>query len=174
MIEVIVALFILSLAVIGSFILIQQTLIGASANQMRLTASYLGQEGLEIVRNIRDTNWLKEQAWTMNLAVNGGAREADYQSTALENNDRYLKISTDGFYNYNSGTDTTFKRKIFVTQEACGSYTAKENCEAHEGCYWSGNYCEGYLKVRVRIEWQERGKDYSLEVIDFLYNWYVI
>ena len=172
MIEVIVALFILSLAVIGSFILIQQTLIGVSANQMRLTASYLGQEGVEIVRNIRDTNWLKGQTWTTNLDINGGAREVDYRSTTLEDDDRYLKIDADGFYNYSNGTATRFKRKIFVTQEACGSYSDKENCEAHEGCYWSGNYCEGYLKVRVRIEWQERGKDYSLEVIDYLYNWY--
>jgi len=152
MIEVIVALFILSLAVIGSFILIQQTLIGASANQMRLTASYLGQEGLEIVRNIRDTNWLKGQTWTTNLGVGGSEQEADYLSNSLAaSQNRYFNIDSNGFYTYGSGTNTKFKRKIFVTQEA-----------------------GGYLKVRVRIEWQERGKDYSLEVIDFLYNWYVI
>lgn len=152
MIEVIVAVFILSLAVIGSFILIQQTLIGTSANQMRLTASYLGQEGLEIVRNIRDTNWLKRQAWTTNLGVGGGEQEADYLSNSLATSqNRYLKIDSNGFYNYTSGANTSFKRKIFVTQEA-----------------------GGYLKVRVRIEWEERGKNYSLEVIDFLYNWYVI
>lgn len=151
MIEVIVAVFILSLAAFGCFILIQQTIIAASLNQMQLTAYYLGQEGVEIVRNIRDTNWLQKQVWTTGLAVGGGEQEADYQSTALTaSQNRYLKTDSNGFYNYASGTETKFKRKIIVTQEA-----------------------GGYLQVRVIVEWQEREKEHSIEVINLLYNWYV-
>ncbi len=147
-IEVIVAVFILSLAGFGTFILIQQTIIAASLNQMRINAHYLGQEGVEIVRNIRDINWLQRRAWTTNLAVGGGWQEADYLSTALTASlDRHLRIDPSGFYNYASGTETRFRRRILVTQEV------------------------GFLQVRVIVEWRERERVHSIEVINRLYNW---
>jgi hypothetical protein len=147
--EIIIAIFILNLAVFGTFILIQQTLIGASLNQLQLTSYYLGQEGMEIVRNIRDTNWLKRQEWTTGLAVGAGWQEADYQSTALvTSQSRLLQIDSNGFYNYSSGDNTVFKRRIRITP------------------------ISDYLQVEVIVDWTDRGKDYSVEVIDFLYNWY--
>jgi len=147
--EVIIAIFILNLAVFGTFILIQQTLIGASLNQLQLTAYYLGQEGMEIVRNIRDTNWLKRQEWTTGLAVGNGWQEADYQSTALvTSQSRNFQVDSNGFYNYSSGDNTVFKRRIRIIPVT------------------------GYLQVEVIVDWTDRGKDYNIEVIDFLYNWY--
>jgi len=65
--EVIVAIFVLTVAVGGSFVLIQQTLIAASLAQSKLAAHYLAQEGIEIVRNIRDTNWLKQRSDELNF-----------------------------------------------------------------------------------------------------------
>jgi len=146
--EVILAIFILTVAVFASFSLIQQTVVGVSLNQSKLIAYYLAQEGVEIVRNIRDTNWLHQgEGWTTGLAVGDGDQEADYQSTTLESYlGRYLKIDTNGFYSYNtSGIETKFKRKILVT-EAC-------------------------LEVKVIVEWSERGREHSVEVINHLYNW---
>jgi hypothetical protein len=147
--EIIIAIFILNLAVFGTFILIQQTLIGASLNQLQLIAYYLGQEGTEIVRNIRDINWLQREEWTTGLAVGLGWQEADYQSTALATSQsRNLKIDSSGFYNYSSGSDTVFKRRIRVIPVS------------------------DYLQIEIIVEWTDRGKDYSVEVIDYLYNWY--
>jgi len=150
MIEVIIAVFVLSLAGIGTFILIQQTLVGASQNRLQLTAYYLGQEGMEIVRNIRDRNWLQGQGWTTGLAVNEDWQEADYQSAALvSSQDRIFKVDSNGFYNYSTGSDTLFKREIRVIQLA--------DC----------------LQVEVVIEWVVKGETRTVEVKDFLYNWYV-
>ena len=61
--EVILAIFILTIAVFSSFALIQQTVIGASLNQSRLVAYYLAQQEIENIRNTRDTNWLQGKDW---------------------------------------------------------------------------------------------------------------
>jgi prepilin-type N-terminal cleavage/methylation domain-containing protein len=149
LIEVIIAMFILSSAVFGTYILVQQTLIAAAANKLQLTAYYLGQEGVEIVRNIRDTNWLQEETWTTGLAVGGGWQEADYTSSSLSaSQSRNLKVDADGFYNYSSGTDSHFKRKISVTDQT------------------------DYLQVEVVVEWTDNRRDRSVQVINNLYNWY--
>jgi len=57
-IELIVSIFILSIGVLGVFSAFSMITILTSSTADRLTATYLAQEGMEIVRNIRDTNWL--------------------------------------------------------------------------------------------------------------------
>ena len=162
--EVILAITVLTLAVGGSFILISQTIGSVSVIQSRLIASYLIQEGLEIVRNIRDSNWLKNQGWDQGLPA--GDWEADYTTTSFDedcenvehynchiyDDNSFLKIpETDEFYNYSSGTDTIFKRKITIS---------KESEEPDR------------FKVSVEVFWREKGQLRSLAAQEYLYNWY--
>ncbi len=58
LIEVIIAIFILTMGTVGAFSLIQRTIAFTSISSSRLTAAYLAQEGMEIARNIRDSNYL--------------------------------------------------------------------------------------------------------------------
>lgn len=162
--EVILAITVLTLAVGGSFILISQTIGSVSVIQSKLIASYLIQEGLEIVRNIRDSNWLKNQTWDQGLPA--GDWEADYTTTSFDedcenvehynchiyDDNSFLKIpETDEFYNYSSGTDTIFKRKITIS---------KESEEPDR------------FKVSVEVFWREKGQLRSLAAQEYLYNWY--
>ena len=62
LIELIISVFILSVAVVGIFNAFSIMIILTSDAADRLTATYLAQEGEEIVRNIRDTNWLNMDA----------------------------------------------------------------------------------------------------------------
>jgi type II secretory pathway pseudopilin PulG len=57
-IELIISIFILSLAVVGIFSAFSMMVILTADAADKLTATYLAQEGMEIVRNVRDTNWL--------------------------------------------------------------------------------------------------------------------
>jgi len=151
LLEIIIAVFILTVAIVGSFALIQKSIVSASQAQFRLTAAYLIQEGTEIVRNIRDTNWLASGAnWDDNIFCCGGSLcecEADYNDLALVSGDRYLKTDG-GFYNYDSGSDTKFKRKITVEKIS-----------------------ENQLKVTCKVEWEEKGRTNSIEALEYLYNW---
>jgi Tfp pilus assembly protein PilV len=115
--EVILAIFILTVAVFASFSLIQQTVVGVSLNQSKLIAYYLGQEGIENIRNIRDTNWLNDRAWDQGI------------SSKVETIDK-------------------FTRETIISQLETN-----------------------VLEVKIIIEWSERGREHSVEVINHLYNW---
>lgn len=155
--EVILAISVLTLAIGGSFGLLQQTLSAASLSNSKLIAVYLAQEGIEIARNIRDNNWLNQRtipglSWKEGLNI--GPNEASYDSAliSLIGDARNLYIDdTNGFYNYNeNGTKTKFKRIITITETG-----------------------DDALDVAVNVQWQEKiGGTQSIEVREILYNWY--
>jgi type II secretory pathway pseudopilin PulG len=117
-------------------------------NQYRLTASYLVQEGVEIVRNIRDRNWLAGQDWRQGLEE-GVDYQAQYNSFTLSvYTGLPLLLSSTGLYNYNEGEETIFCRKINID---------------HQG--------EDKIKVTVEVSWlYDQGQPVRAET--FLYNWY--
>jgi prepilin-type N-terminal cleavage/methylation domain-containing protein len=83
LLEVIAAIFILTVGAGASFALIQQTLSAASLVEDRLIASYLAQEGVEVVKNIRDQTWLEKRTnltLTWDEYLPEGDLEADYLS----------------------------------------------------------------------------------------------
>ena len=168
LIEVMLAISVLTIAVGGSFALIQQTLISSSLNQLKLRAYYLGQEGIEIVKNLRDNNWLNPAAtWDKGLADGlsvGESRDyiVDFQDVVLEVapgnlSDQPLNLISSGFYGYAPGEATPFKRKITITKE-----NMPDTLEADDYS----------LKVQVQVKWSERGRAHNIEIIDYLYNWY--
>jgi len=63
LIEVVVAVFLLTVGTVGSFSLIQRTIALTTVSASRLQAAYLAQEGIEIIRNDRDTNYLEGADW---------------------------------------------------------------------------------------------------------------
>ena len=160
LLEVIIAITILTLAVGGSFSLIQQTLVASSLVESRLVAYYLAQEGIEIVKNIRDSNWLiqhkADSTHSWKEGILAGTWEADYNDTALSFNlDRSLYIDgTNGFYVYldspsSEDIETKFKRKIIINEIG-----------------------DDVLEVTIRVQMTERGRIQNIEVINYLHNWY--
>jgi type II secretory pathway pseudopilin PulG len=92
LLEVILAIAVLTAATAGVFSLIIQTFASASLNQSKLVAAYLAQEGLEIIRNIRDSNWLAQidngGSWRANkldpqLSAANYVNEVSYDYSAL-------------------------------------------------------------------------------------------
>ena len=152
--EVLVAIFLITVGVLGAMALVNQTTTFTQGTSSRLVAAYLAQEGIEIVRNIRDSNFLKIHKgeagvnWDTGLTGCTGGCEADYNDSVLISADRYLKIDA-GFYNYDSGLDTPFKRKITITPDG-----------------------SDILKVSVEVSWQERGRAHQVTAQENLYQWW--
>lgn len=96
LIEVTTAIFILTVGVLGVFALIQRTLAFSNNSSPQLTATYLAQEGLEAIRNIRDSNWL-EQRDAPATPWDDGIISSDWQVV--------------GFID---GTQSKFQRKITI------------------------------------------------------------
>ena len=152
LVEVLVALFILITGVVAGLSTINSGLASTQVAKSKLIAANLNQEGIEIVRNIRDSNWLEQRIspgllWDDGLSF--GDWEVVYQSQNLESyQGRYLKIDTNGFYNYTSEADTKFKRKITIQKIA-----------------------DDQLRIVSKVEWEEKGRSYNLTAVEDLYNW---
>jgi prepilin-type N-terminal cleavage/methylation domain-containing protein len=153
LIEVITAIFIITVGIGGAMVLVNQTIGFIQETSSKLIASYLAQEGIEIVKNIRDSNFLKIHKtgsgnWTDGLTGCDLGCEGDYVSSNLSSyTGQKLKINDD-FYNYSSGTSTPFTRKITITPDT------------------------DMLKVLVEVFWQEKGRTYEVNVQENLYKWW--
>ena len=148
--EVIISVAVITTAIVASVTLITLSVSAVRAGKNRTIAVHLAQEGIEIVKSIRDSNWLNYKRgadWTDDL------EEGDYR---IQYNDLVLrpfldiplKKDSNGFYQYDSGSDTLFYRKISIT---------------HIG--------DDQIKVVAEIAWQERRKTNTLQAEDRLYNW---
>ena len=154
LLEVIIAMFFVTVGMGGVFGVIQKSFEIISLSASRLVAANLAQEGFEVVRNIRDTNWLENESWDSGLSVGDWEtqyNEEDGDLTAWVGG-LYLNIDEDGFYSYkNSGTYTTtrFKRKITISDKTADS-----------------------MKITVDVTWEERGgREYNYIVYNLLYDW---
>lgn len=159
LIELVIAIFILAVAIIGVYNAYSTVVVLTAGASSRLTAAYLVQEGIEIVRNMRDNNWLQGR-WAEGLLGCEYGCEADYKTgtssevTPLRDyptGGNYLKINNDnGFYSYDStGSPTKFKRKIIITPQGAD-----------------------VLKIFVSVTWEEKDETFEIRAEEYLYNWY--
>ncbi len=144
LIEILIAISVMIIGIVGIYNIAPRTISWTATNIDRFIVSQLAREGLELVRNIRDTNWLKGENWNKDLAPND--YEIAYNSGLSSFQDRFLKIDGDGFYNYQNGASTEFKRKITIA-----STTDPEG-----------------IKIKSMISWSNN-KSFTIE--ENLYNW---
>jgi len=173
LVEALVALSILLTGIISGFILVTRALYNAKVIQDRLTASFLAQEGIELVRKIRDTNYVKNINGVSTNWNNGLADGSYYISVDPDSNPKQVKISEkynedqeskipnlkrdeNNFqygFNYKYGDETNFKRIIRIK-------TIDSN----------------HLRVQSVVAWNTRNISFlegqgAIVAEDHLYNW---
>lgn len=149
LVEALVALVILTLALGPALILSSNISSTASAIKNNLIAANLAQEGVEVVRALRDANWYNG-APSFDSGLADGIYRVEWNSNALITlgSNPPLKINN-GLYNYSSGTDTVFKRTITIT-----------NIPTEE------------LKIISEVTWTERGNRVrDIKTESHLYDW---
>jgi len=149
LLETIVAAGVIVVGLVSSLTLINNSLVLSFSFQDRLIAANLAAEGIEVVRNIRDNNWLQSLSWDNGLS--NGNYNVSYSSLSLiPYSDVPLRLNfSNGIYDYSSGSDQTiFKRIISIT-----------NLSAYE------------MRVVSTVNWQRRNRSYSITVEDHLFNW---
>ena len=168
MLEMIIAIFVFLTGIIGVYLTIQSFYTTAIFSSNRLIASYLSQEGIELIKNIRDTNLIAGNLdWKSNIigigticpgGVNNTCKIGYNDSPSMlaldSSSGSFLKKDASGFYNYNGPTGTIFKRKIIVT-----SFTSPAD----------------YINVSVETEWYKKDsttKEGSVKVEDNLYGYW--
>jgi|SRR3989344_562530 len=162
-IELMIAITVLSFGIIGIYSVFSNVIVATYTISSRLTAAYLAQEGLEIVRNIRDTNIVMGKrnlavAWSDGLLACQTGCQGDYKTENSRQNilhnlkpyntNENLNITTDGFYGYQEGTPTIFKRQIIIVPAS-----------------------NNELKVTVLVIWNYNNKPFTFEIKESLYDW---
>lgn len=181
--ESILAVGLVMSVIIGSITMgIYVTRLGRSSDN-KIVALNLAREGIEYVRNVRDSNWLKESEGIENIETgvvynwNDSLAEGNYilnqyLDTDVEGNDIWvseltssnplddckgsdclLMITTIGIYNHESGGTPTNFSRVI-------NITEKMDTDSSD-----------YLNVVSKVHWLENGqpKDFTLE--ENLYDW---
>lgn len=119
LVEALVSLVLLTTALVPAFILATDAVRLSTSIRNTLTAANLAQEGVEVVRAMRDANWFAGQPLEKNLAncssPDGCRVQWDSKTPdAIGGNPRLKWDKTTGLYQYSTGDPTLFSRKITV------------------------------------------------------------
>jgi hypothetical protein len=114
----------------------------------QFTASYLSLEGIEIARNLLDSNVIKGVPWNSGFGDNG-SYEVDYNGESLSSSgNRYLRFDErTGLYSYDSGEESPFKRTIKIVNNG------------------------DEVAVNSIVTWESRGGEYEIDNEHHFYNW---
>ncbi len=155
LIEILVVLFIISLGLVGILSLIVQSIKSQDYNKNNLIAYQLSQEGIELVRRTRDSNWRLGYDFNYGLAEELGTVNSycfDYNDDApLSSNEAcVLRLNSNGFYVHElEGPASTFSRLISVELVEAGVA----------------------LRVKSKVSWLSRTGDSDYETEALLYDW---
>jgi prepilin-type N-terminal cleavage/methylation domain-containing protein len=155
LVEVLISLVLMATALVPAFILTNDSLRLSERIRNSLVAANLAQEGIEVVRGIRDGNWFRSEDFVVGLDVCTLGCIFQYDSienevdTVLEGLQAYLKVDpATGLYQYDTGADSIFRRTVTITM-----VSAVE------------------MKVESVVTWVERGDAKSTTLETHLYNW---
>jgi len=160
LIEILVAFVIITTSIVAIFSLVVQNIQVQKVNKDFLVASMLAQEGLELVRSIRDENWLdlaNPGTWD-GIDDTDDTFSVDYNYTidrtpnVVSDGGAQLYFDTNKFYTHNStapNVATQFYRMIKIDDATAPTY----------------------ISVSSHVQWKVNGvtKNYIAETL--LYDW---
>ena len=192
LLEVIAAIFVLTLGISGPFALVEQLLVSASLAQDKLLASYLAQEGVEIVRNIRDSNWIDPSSpapdWDNGLYsdANPATPYIFYNvpiSLYFDSSDTQVLLYSDSYVQGGgvSGSNSGFFRFLYldpICNDASGAEKIADKGE-NVSCGQSGSSVGAYpdkvgIRVISEVHWPSETSNKKVIIEDRLYDWQVL
>ncbi len=150
LVEVLVSVFILSTALTGIVVLISSNISDANLIAHSYIANGLVQEGTEIVRNLRDDDFLASRSFGFSLP--DGVYKVQWNSNLISGDPTtLLNKDSHGLYTYDAGTPTIFQRSVTISTPV-----GKADIEK---------------KVVVVVSWPERNGTRRVMTEDHLFNW---
>ncbi len=176
--EVMIAMMVLTIAIVSASNLLVGLINSNKSITNTMQAYYLAQEGLELVRNVRDTNWLHNQNWMGDEEFLGKfekdyAYSIDLNHGGWQNSDRVPVQDASGLNSFKpwdfrqesrienvepqspvfsvKGFEEFFRHAEFLPYEECGEET-----------------CADFVKVRSIVSF---GDDKEVVLEEILSNW---
>ncbi len=185
--EVLIAVMVLTVAIVASSSLLVTLIKSNDNNSKTIQAHYFAVEGVEAVRNIRDTNWLHNVDWlgdgskidytlprgdefgielaSNNLSTSAVPR-ADGASSAVVADVKsaapwLITADPTQIQWVESSEDTVFTRSILISEYDC---VTEQWCDPADD-----NEVQDYVLVEVTVSWDEGDKSVTLSNV--LTNW---
>lgn len=167
MLEIVIVVFLMSFSIVAIYGAFSVLVVLNTDSSDRLKAAYLAQEGLEIIRNIRDENWDDGSPWLQGFDPCPTGCQVDFKTngisrppTSYGTDGNYLDTDS-GFYSYSTSSPvaiTKFKRKITIN-------TVNDT----QGIPYA-------IQVFSEVTWQSRPvlglpQNQSLKIETVLYDW---
>jgi len=195
--ELLVALFILVSALAATVVLIVTSINAGRESRQRLISTNFAREGIEIVRNVRDSNWSDDTG----VAWDDGLTDSNYVTAIpLLDDTNPISLSFDDYINptpalidnMNIKTDdtvylqgqglaenaTVYYRLIYINPicqksdgtEGIGVKDSTENCATQ----FDANYTKVGIRVISEVHWKAYDSNKKVIVEDRLYNWQIL
>jgi len=151
LVEALIAGMLLVLGLVPVFFFTSQALTLTHNARISFTAGQLAQEGLEVIRTIRDDNWIAGRVFDFGLTECADGCRVQWDSTdilALGSNIPLSLDSTSMIYQYDSGSATPYIRTITIDTTL-----------------------PSVLKVQSRVDWSDQSGDHSFVTETPLYDW---
>ena len=155
LLEVIISITILIVGILSAYVLLTRTISESRVVSFQFTAAYLAQEGIEIVRNIRDGNHLNDDPYLQDLPpADTLIYTFDYRSQSIPDNanctgNNYLALVSGRYQCSGSGY---FQRSIILRPR-------------------TDEFTNPYMEAEITIYWQEKGTTKTFIVKENIYDW---
>ncbi len=199
--EVMLSVSILSMGIVASFALISSSMSRFSTSANKIIAINLAQDGMERVRNVRDTNWL--QGWTeadntngkkWDTGIDGNDDSEQYVRFSCVDNEMDPAIDADDISGANEETlinDCISAGKCKINRYYNGtSWNSADsilkcisddmgNKPGYDRDVYSNFYRLIHISriddqsnsVAVTVKWRDKGVDHYFTAEEILYNW---
>lgn len=188
-IEAMVAITVIVTSISSSLALVQSSITATTNGGVQVTAANLAREGMEVVRAMRDTNWLKSQSFQVGLVDAGGSKTArpildtadgtwslSFAATSLTAQNAAVYLTADGLYlqadAQPSGSVVSPYTRVVTLQHLC-----RDNTTGSERAVGGNATCLGSetlvgLLVDSTVRWRGVSGIYqTLTVEERLYDW---
>ena len=190
--EVLVAIAMINLGLFAVWALFMSNYNGEKEAEARIIGANLAREGVEAVKNIRDSNWLKIEdndwmAWDAGLSNDGsaiidnlftGSVELDFGPNNVNEEAARLYLNAAGFFDHDStGQFTPYSRLITIRQICCPNNISDLKCDDYSlAVKEAGEVCEtNELKIGLdiysNVRWDYGGRRRNFVAQDQLFNW---
>ena len=152
LVELMIAMSVMAIGFLAVFAVLSQTLGMNKITANQYAAAYLAAEGIEIVKNISDSNVVRGDVWNAGLAKGRFGIQYNGESLNPDWANQPLNFNPDtGIYSYDvGGTPTNFVRTITIN-----------NINPNE------------IRVNSEVRWRDRGGvELSINLEDRLFDWH--
>ncbi len=173
LIEILIAVAILAVTLTAMANLVVVSMRANQANMNTLQGYYLASEGLEAMRNIRDSNWLQNYGWNMGSDVWG----SDFVCS-MDGQEIYLLVDK-GVETWELSviSDYAVGAQMYEEEEIAGYVRFTHDSSEEESSFnryvkvYYENCDDDIAEVSSVVFWNERGTDREVVLTTYLTDW---